>query len=245
MKICIATAAIGKKYRAICAPATRSKQRYAQKHEYDFVCQTALLDSARPPAWSKILLVQKLLPHYDWVFWMDADTLVMNDQIRLENLIDSQYIFIGSEELSVAPLNTGVFLVKNNPLAFQLLKDIYAQTEYIHHLWWENAALIALLQKEPSYQKHITLLPTRKMNAYHPELFLHGTLRKEAELYQEGDFVLHLLGVRGVRLFFLMRKYGGKKPFYALLLFLAKAGSFLVGLFHRKGRTAYRYFQQL
>jgi len=34
--------------------------------------ETQLLDHARPAAWSKVLLIQRLLAHYRAVVWIDA-----------------------------------------------------------------------------------------------------------------------------------------------------------------------------
>lgn len=245
MKICIATAAIGKKYQYLCAPGIRSKRRYAHKHGYDFVYHTASLDPSRPPAWSKILLVHKLLPHYDWVFWIDADTFIMNDQTRIETLIKGSYEFIGSSPNPAIPINTGSFLIKNTPLMSTFLTDIYSRTEYIHHCWWENAAFAAVLEKANPYQKHIEWVHTKTMNSSHPEIRLHGNTTEEALLYKKGDFILHLSGERNMWLFMLMRKYGWKKPFFVLLLSLAKASFFVIGAFHPKSKKAYHYFQQL
>lgn len=45
------------------------------------------LDVSRPPAWSKIPAIRNSLRNYDWVFWLDSDTLIMNNKFKLENII--------------------------------------------------------------------------------------------------------------------------------------------------------------
>ncbi|PNH02209.1 hypothetical protein TSOC_011826 [Tetrabaena socialis] len=42
---------------------------------------------SRPASWSKIPAVLSVLESYDWVFWMDADTLVTNTTAPLEALL--------------------------------------------------------------------------------------------------------------------------------------------------------------
>jgi len=245
MKICIATLAIGKKYQLICAPGTRSKRRYAKKHGYNFVLETSSLDPSRPPAWSKILLVEKLLPHYDWVFWVDADTVIMNDKIKLESLIDERFACLMCIQNN-SIINSGVMLFKNTPHAFEFLKEIYSRKNCIHHAFWENQAIIEILnEKQSPYKKYIQLLPQKRMNSFHPEQTANQIEEKKPHPYEEEDFLIHFPGKGIGGLFFLMRKYGWKKPAFSALIFLAKGLSLLLGLFHQKGKNAYRYFQKI
>lgn len=51
---------------------TPNKKSYVERHGYDFIDASHMLDKERPPSWSKILAVKKYLPAYDWVFWNDA-----------------------------------------------------------------------------------------------------------------------------------------------------------------------------
>lgn len=54
---------------------TPNKRSYVERHGYDFIDASDVLDRGRPPSWSKILAVSKHLPHYDWVFWNDVVSL--------------------------------------------------------------------------------------------------------------------------------------------------------------------------
>ena len=49
-----------------------NKRSYADRHRYDFIDESNIVDKNRPPSWSKILAVRKNLPKYDWIFWNDA-----------------------------------------------------------------------------------------------------------------------------------------------------------------------------
>lgn len=51
---------------------TPNKQSYVERHGYDFIDASDVLDRNRPPSWSKILAMKKHLPNYEWVFWNDA-----------------------------------------------------------------------------------------------------------------------------------------------------------------------------
>ncbi|KAJ6836676.1 putative alpha-1,6-mannosyltransferase MNN10 isoform X1 [Iris pallida] len=69
--------------------AGRNKRGYAGRMGYGFVDAERLVDPHRPPSWSKIPAVRSCLGDSDWVFWNDADTIVTNFEISLENILES------------------------------------------------------------------------------------------------------------------------------------------------------------
>ena len=71
-----------------------SKKTYCDTWGYDVISECGTLDPERPPAWSKILLLRKLLDSYDWLYWIDADALIMNPETRLEDIIDDRYSMV-------------------------------------------------------------------------------------------------------------------------------------------------------
>jgi galactosyl transferase GMA12/MNN10 family len=163
-----------------------NKLPYAKKHGYDVIIYHQLLDTSRPAAWSKIVAIQKHLKKYDWIFWSDADSLIMNNDIKVETLIDDNYDLIITREKGRTTLNTGSFLIKNTAWSHALLRDIYAQTQFMHHGWWEQAAFLHLLEVNPSLYNQIKILDQRAMNSHFLES--HGAT------YQPGDFVIHFYG---------------------------------------------------
>ena len=75
-----------------------NKVEYAARHGYAFFGETSVADSSRNAKWNMISLIQKYLQQpddaatgrnkYDWVFWIDCDSFVMNPAVRLEDLLD-------------------------------------------------------------------------------------------------------------------------------------------------------------
>ena len=56
-----------------------NKEDYARHHGYGFVAHDRSLDNRRPPAFSKLAGDRGTVAgRHDWVFWTDADSLVMN-----------------------------------------------------------------------------------------------------------------------------------------------------------------------
>jgi hypothetical protein len=71
-------------YREFGAVTASLKRDYCQKHGYDFIEDDSKTDMTRHLAWSKIPAILEYLPKYDYLVWMDADTLIMNPEKRLE-----------------------------------------------------------------------------------------------------------------------------------------------------------------
>lgn len=163
-----------------------NKQRYAEKHGYDLFLYHSLLDKKRPASWSKIKALEKHLNNYDWLFWVDADALIMNDSIKLESLIDTKFNFIIAQQERSKHTNCGVFFIRNSDWSKRLLKDIYAQKQFINHKNWEQAAFHYLLNRNyNNCKKHVKIVRQRVMNsAYWRE-----------GIYQPGDFIIHFYGI--------------------------------------------------
>ena len=68
-----------------------SKAAYCQRWGHEFECAEGTLDASRPPAWSKVLHIRRLLDVHDWVFWLDADALVTNPEIAVSGFLDHRY----------------------------------------------------------------------------------------------------------------------------------------------------------
>jgi len=160
-----------------------NKKAYAKKHGYDIYLHHEKLDLTRPAAWSKILAIERHLDDYEWIFWSDADSLIMNDDIKLESIIDNNYNFIITQEANKKNLNTGSFLIRNCEWSKQLLKDIYSQVQFINVSgFWEQAALAHLLKTKKELNKHIKVMHQRVMNSH---------ITEPRGEFQPGDFVIH------------------------------------------------------
>src|SRR5947207_6555581 len=143
LQISVVSVAIGDKYIEQVKPGIINKQTYSQIHGYDFHCSYISLDENRPPAWSKILYLKEIIDSekYDWVFWMDADSVICNPNIKLESIIDDDYQFIITKGINV--INSGVFFLKCSNWSSEFLQRVYwNHPESIFHGWWDNLSII-------------------------------------------------------------------------------------------------------
>jgi hypothetical protein len=167
---------------------------YARQRGYDAAVATGSLDATRPPAWSKLLLVERYLvanPDCTWLLWVDVDAVIANPKKRLEDLVDEDIDFLAAEDQSACVINSGVFLVRNCSAALEMLRRAYAKVQYIHHPWWEQLALAEAL-RECGDTLRSRVVRRRLLNAFPDE-------------YRKGDFIVHYAGcsleakLRGVK----------------------------------------------
>ena len=112
--------------RAISFP---NKQKYCDKHGYAFLPYTESLNEYCHPSWSKILYLIQHLRDFDWLVWTDADTYIINSDIKLESFIKDgkEFIIQCDTEGNYTAINAGVIFVKNSQFCYNLLK-----------VWWET-----------------------------------------------------------------------------------------------------------
>lgn len=120
---------------------------YADLHGYDLIVHDRSLQTERPAAWDKIVLIRSLLEQYDTVVWVDADAAIVRHDVDIRSVADPERFFwmtmhhIAGQEQP----NTGVLVVRRGSDADTFLKQVWAQTSLINHPWWEQAAILRLL----------------------------------------------------------------------------------------------------
>jgi hypothetical protein len=119
-------------------------EAYARRHGYELITSKTS-DPARPPAWAKVPLLREALESYELVLWIDADAVIVDgrDDIAEELAADRFLGLVRHGEQQVP--NTGVMLWRAGDRAVELLERTWRDTRFVHHPWWENAALLHAL----------------------------------------------------------------------------------------------------
>jgi hypothetical protein len=109
-------------------------RRYAESQGYGYVHGTDVaLAADRAPHWAKIPMVQNTLEKFDWVLWVDADSMFVNHSLSIEEVLDMHGFFerdnmhpvslVFSGDSNV--INTGVLLFKKSNWTTQLLSEVW------------------------------------------------------------------------------------------------------------------------
>jgi hypothetical protein len=129
-------------------PYTRpALERYAERHGYELCVIEYRLASERPDSWSKVVLLHRLVQRADLVVWIDADAIVVDASRDIADDLNSNRV-LHLVEHNVADgrvPNCGVMALRGGADAQALLEAMWACREFVHHKWWENAALLQLL----------------------------------------------------------------------------------------------------
>jgi hypothetical protein len=150
--------------RAICSLATGSFvellgvaaatfEPYARYWGWDLVLSTEDLADGRPAPWGKIPFIRDLLSEYDWVLWLDADTVIVDLARDVFEMVEpDKDVYLVEHVLNFSgdarAANTGVMLLRAGEWTNELLRRTWENDAFVHHGWWENAALLDVLGYE-------------------------------------------------------------------------------------------------
>lgn len=163
----------------ISLPVVRA---YCERWGYTLHFYEGSLSPQFPPAWSKIIALQRIMrtaAHEEWLTWSDADILILRPDIPLE-----QFAIDGSNLVFSRDLNgvcSGFFLIRN----------CGATRAFLHALWnhytsdwpWEQAAIKLALSGAVDVGQRV---------AYIPESTIHKPLSE----FSSAAFAKALLGQR-------------------------------------------------
>jgi hypothetical protein len=155
---------------------------YALSHNYVFNM------FIHPPApwsetvWGKITYLKKRLAEFDWVMWIDADAMITNHRVRIEDLIEKagegKDLIISSD---LNGLNAGVFLLRNCEWSQLFLQFVESRKdEYLSHRYPEQEAMDAVI-KDGETRHHVAYLPQWLLNQFWLQ-------------WIPGDFIIHHAG---------------------------------------------------
>jgi hypothetical protein len=151
---------------AIVGPALKD---YARRHCYDVVLESRLLDKGRPAAWSKVLLLQRLMDQYQAAVWIDSDAIIVEPSLDiLDELPDTKDLGMVAHCTVEGPEipNTGVLAIRSTPETRDFLQRIWQHQAFINHKWWDNAAALSLLG-------YTTDAPVRRISSSRYQRLVH------------------------------------------------------------------------
>ena len=162
----------------------KSKEEYCKAHGFDFIFKDKLYYTDKHPVWSKMpCMLDVMQQGYDYVVWLDADAIIANPRLDITGWFDYHDIYYSKD---VYGLNFGVFALKNTPTAEAFLRDIEAgHDRFKNTSWREQDAASELLKGK--YRDCCKEIPARVWNSY-DDVYNHKTVN----VYQDGDFILHV-----------------------------------------------------
>jgi len=197
----ILTLAIGDDFRKSLSRALNSKKTYCEKHGYQYILgDEKFWDRERPIPWSKIPFLLSVLNSSadgEYIFLSDADVYITNMDFDIEkSIVPLLEKHMGKDLLmtidSCGHINDGNILIRNSAWSRDFWKRVSEQTDLLYHPWWENAAVIKLLEVNSSdFDKTEITNKCTLFNAY-----IQGL--EGMPLWTPGDFLVHFAGIYDV-----------------------------------------------
>jgi len=193
------TLAIGEDFRKSLGKALNSKKEYCKKRGYEYILgDEKFWDREKPIPWSKIPFLLDVLTKTkdgEFIFMSDADVYITNMDFDIEKSIvpllpENKDLLMTID--SCGHINDGNILIRNSEWSRDFWKRVYEQTDLLYHPWWENAAVIKLLEMNKNDLNKTEITNNcRLFNAY-----IQGL--QGLPLWQPGDFLVHFAGIYDV-----------------------------------------------
>jgi hypothetical protein len=183
--------------------AIRTHEDHDRMHGYRLhVLRQQLLDDVwSKPAYILSLLLRELSKseseRLDWLFWVDADTVILNPNVPIEVFLPPPGPEFEDVHLLYSNdwngLNNGVFPVRVNRWAIELFTAIVAYRHYKPEvpLTFRDQSAMDYVMKEPQFVNNIVQTPQRWFNAYQGE---HNETLAPFQI-RRGDLLVHFAGV--------------------------------------------------
>lgn len=190
-------------------PLTKNKEEYCNLHGYKFFLNIVDCDVKDFSGYYRFNYILELMitnPEIELFCWIDNDAFITNFTIKLESFqdyLENDWNFIVGEDWN--GINTGVFLIKNNPETRQFVQKIL---DFVPNpldgrpYWWvksEQCAVNSLISTiktilVPHYMINSYLITSRSDNDWRWAGLGPINTQWNTRVFQAGDFILHLVG---------------------------------------------------
>ena len=181
-----------------------SKLNYVNRHDYDFL---SLKNFGKDKSgkygenqigFLRILKVFNMIEDYDYIMWLDADALITNPSMSVEDFqIDNCVFYCSYDWPGKNSLNTGNFILKNTSHTKSFIEAFYNISK-THNLP-EEQATINFMYLFTEFKQIIKVLEHKYLNSAPSEFLVKKEIWKNKPSipfpWKEGDFLVHATGL--------------------------------------------------
>lgn len=168
-------------YESIAKICNNSKKKYCKLKKFDFIEFKFTNINPYGATWGRIFGIEKHLKDYDWIFYLDTDTVITNFNFELKSIIDDRFnVILGRmPDFNTGVLNhlsTSAMLIKNDCWSYSFIDAWKKQTHFVDHpyhakkedlnlstfgvggLFYEQSALHYLYDTQNDVRKKIKII---------------------------------------------------------------------------------------
>ena len=205
-----------------------SKFKWCQKYGYDILVKRTwpakpefnFEEGLKHVGFLRVVACFEQLKYYDNVMWLDADSIITNQEYKIEEFIDDQHCFFASYNWMVPEgtnkeFTTGNFIIKRTPFPeIEQLYNLFIQTSkyFLDHICVELATLNTIYNTT-LLKSVMKILPHRYLNACPDCLIQTQTWKNDnnrtgiVSPWNEDCFLAHLTGCSNVEREEVFKKY--------------------------------------
>jgi len=144
--------------------ARPSFKAFARRHNYAYF-EAAEVGHQRPAPWYKVKCLLDLLKQFDLAVFIGCDMVIVDgrEDIPHGNWDWWQELVIHKTHIGNVP-NDDMWVCNRNMIPW--LHKIWGMTEYMHHGWWEQAALCDLMSFDPVVEHFPTYCQDERNELY-------------------------------------------------------------------------------
>ena len=195
------------------------KKNYCKYHNYNFIYEVFnKKDYVKKGGWIKLLKLYEHLKYYDYIFVSDADVVITNRDIRVEDIIIQNFdrktkLILTTDYNSI---NSGNMIWKNDDISYDILKSIFdindnqvrykIKKPYIPIGIYEQPSIIYLYNSNIKIRDYIKIIPQYILNSYYKNrLKLRNNVLKKIKgitnrvYWNKNDFLIHFAGLNYVK----------------------------------------------
>lgn len=204
-------------YKDLADITMKSNQEYCKIHGYDYIQYHKNLYENKTAHWQKYPAIKRHIRNYKWILYLDADCMIMNYKIKLEDLIDNNYHIIMENMGDFFDSNNPIYgkyidrnynpissamMFKNSKISLEFINDVYENKKIYVEGIYDNTSVRCLLGSIEKYKKFCKIFPTdsKKLNSMwysnRPSYILTDGPKwnDNNNIFAIGDFILHLAG---------------------------------------------------
>ncbi len=193
--VLLVSVALGPKYDA--RRLRRNRKRYCEREKCSYEILTESIDGETQGSWMKLNAYKKFAPHYDYIWFLDADAFIMSSRCSIRCVIDRYSrggITFSISHQQNDMITAGSFVAKSSPWTDDVVRRAltYRNDTSLHLIatTWEQAALIHLYREAAALNtSRFSFAPQPLMESYMWSWTPVG--------YERGHFVLHACGYPG------------------------------------------------
>jgi len=188
-----------------------NKAHYTNLHNYTLLVDYEIPNTNDDIMWHKFSMLSSAIAseRYDWIWWLDFDTLITNMSTSLDSIISSALVSATNSTMEqdnidwlLTPdchsLNAGSFLVRANPRSLEFV-DLVRQA-YLRNAQSEQDCMRDVLfpanNEQSAYAGRFAMMPQKSINAFPEEIECWEKNAEGVEVgkWEREDFVVHFAG---------------------------------------------------